>query len=102
MRKLKILTIFSCLLASLNVSAWWLIQPNVHFVQSNVLQATVYNPYAQWIYCDGQVYGQVQTGMWLNSWIRAWIAPGYYATTYVYANYPFYFVNFTTQVYCRF
>jgi len=86
--------------AAPSASAWWLAPTDIQ-INPHVVHASVFNGYPFAIYCEGRVFGQVQNGQWLHSWIRSWIAPGTYAYVYIYANPPFFFVNANSEVYCR-
>jgi hypothetical protein len=81
--------------------AWWPMTAHIQ-VTPYVVQGTLYNSLSHLIYCEGRVYGQLQTRQWIYAWVRNWIAPGSYQYAYVYANAPFYFINGYSEIYCRY
>jgi hypothetical protein len=74
--------------------------PASTFVSPQVVQATICNPEAVPMECRLVNYGVLQTGNWLNAWEDWVLQPGGCETAYVYANYPYYFVDGTFEDDC--
>ena len=97
---LAMMLALATVLSSSQADAWWYMNAQVQ-INPHVVQGTVYNSLPYPIYCEGRVFGQVQTGQWLHAWMRNWVAPGTYQYVYVYANAPRYFINANSEIYCR-
>ncbi|MBO9665480.1 MAG: hypothetical protein J7501_01530 [Bdellovibrio sp.] len=70
-------------------------------LNGNTAAVTFWNNTPFTVFCQGYVMGQVQNGATVNTWFADWVGPMQYRTAYVYANYPFYFVNAWTNVNCQ-
>ncbi|KHD88225.1 MAG: hypothetical protein OM95_09940 [Bdellovibrio sp. ArHS] len=80
--------------------AWWV--PQMQFqVTPQWAAVQVYNYTGVNAFCQGQVFGLTQTGVWMNSWFQVWVPAGGFQYAYVYANGPYYFVNATANVQCQ-
>lgn len=80
-------------------TGWW-VQANVSLTQNQV-QATVTNVWGAPIACNIKTYGQVQSGQWAWAELNVIIPSGQYRYAYVYANYPYYFVNGRATAWCN-
>ena len=65
--------------------------------------ATVVNQSFRPVVCSGYVYGQIQFGPTLNSWMNHQVIyPGQHANIYVYTNYAQPFVNGWADIRCQY
>jgi len=63
-------------------------------VTTNQVQTTFCNnSYNVPMRCQAVAYGQVNTGLWIHEAVDLYLMPGQCEFAYVYATYPFYFVN---------
>lgn len=85
----------------LPTSAWAWIPHMQYQITPHAVQVTVMNPTPYPAFCQGYVFGQVQTGGALNSWFSSFVPPGGYSYAYVYVNYPYYFVNAWANINCQ-
>lgn len=82
------------------VSFAWI--PQMQFqVTPNWAAVQVLNPYGYTAFCQGQVFGLTQTGLWVNSWFQVYVPAGGYQNAYIYANSGFYFTNASANVQCQ-
>lgn len=64
------------------------------FVTPNSVQATFCNNgYDVPLRCHAKAVGQLNTGLWIHAFTDLYLAPGQCEYAYVYANYPFFFIN---------
>lgn len=95
----KLLVIVVGFVLPLSVFAW---VPQMQFnITPHAAQVQVYNFSGYPALCQGYVFGQVQNGTVLNSWFYSYVPAGHYAYSYVYATYPYYFVNAWANINCQ-
>lgn len=71
-------------------------------VTTQVVEARACNTgYARPISCRTTAYGLLQTGQWISSWNMVYLVPGACASSYAYANLPYYFVNGYGESVCQ-
>jgi hypothetical protein len=77
----------------------WVPHMNLMVTPSHV-QVQVNNHTPQTIFCQGYVYGQLQTGVVVNSWFSNYIYPNGFQYAYVYS-YGQVFINGWANINCQ-
>lgn len=97
-----ILTLSAFSASSAQAYSTW--QANAHISVNQLrVTATVVNQSFRPIICSGYVYGQIQFGTTVHSWMNQQvIQPGQHANIYVYTNYAQPFVNGWADINCRY
>ncbi len=71
-------------------------------VTAHVVEARACNTgYARPIICRTTSYGLLHSGQWVNSWNMLYLVPGSCSSSYVYANWPLYFMNGYGESVCQ-
>jgi hypothetical protein len=95
----KALALIVAVLVPMSSFAW---VPQMYLsVTPNFVQVQVTNPTPGVALCQGFVYGQLQTGVVVNSWFNSYVPPYGFQYAYVYANGGYMFVNGWANINCQ-
>lgn len=75
-------------LLTINAKAWWDVSANIK-VTNTLVEAVVYNDWAEAIYCEGYVYARSASGVQAEIWMGEVIYPGQFGFAYLYAINPY-------------
>jgi len=89
----KSLAVFILVLASAQSALAFPIRVTVSGSSQQVVAQACNYYYNGPLYCRVTAYGMLPNGFWINSFTNHYLAPGVCQTAYVYANYPYYFVD---------
>lgn len=98
----KLIIVLALFIVSIQSASAFQVEANVQFNQQNASAQACNYGYNGPIFCRVTAFGMSQTGQWVNSWVNATLAPGMCETAYVYANYPYYFVDARGNAECQF